>query len=134
MPDDVQNASTALAADIAGSGATASDILALSTAIVAGSQAYLQSVLNRRIGILQGVMNTGALPPNFTVNDLAITWNEVQTASQFLETAQAFDYNLAVLNGPEAVNVPASKLQSWANALVTSALAYEALLISSLPA
>lgn len=134
MPDDVQNASTTLSADIAGSGPTGPDILALSAAIVAGSQVYLQSVLNRRISILQGVMNTGALPPDFTVNDLALAWNEVQAASQFLESAQSFDYNLAVLNGPEAQNVPPARMLTWANALVTNALAYEAMLVSSLPA
>jgi hypothetical protein len=134
MPDAVQNASTTLAADIAGSGPVAADVLALSAAIVAGSETYLQSVLNRRIGILQGVMNTGALPPDYTVNDLALSWNEVQTAAQFQESAQTFDYGLAALNGPEAVNVTPTRLLNWANALVTNALAYEALLGSSLPA
>jgi hypothetical protein len=134
MPDAVQTASTTLSADISGSGPVAADILALSTAIVQGAEAYLQTVLNRRIGILKGVMNTQALPPDFTVNDLALAWNEVQTAYQFQETAQSFDYNLAVLNGPEAQNVDPAKLLSWSNALITNALAYEALIISSLPA
>jgi hypothetical protein len=133
MPDAVQTLSTAVQADLAGSGANAADVLALSSAIVQGSQAYLQSVLNRRIGILQSVMNVAVLPPDFTVGNMALAWNEVQTAFQFQQSAEAFDQNLAALNGPGAVNVPPAQLTAWANSLVSASTAYEALLLVTLP-
>jgi hypothetical protein len=143
MPDAIQTLSTTLQAQIAGSGATAATILALSSAIVSGSQTMAAARQSRRVGLLNAVLIPALLPVNTRVGDIASAWNECSEANQFLAAAVNFDTELNVLRvhgstgAPLAgviANIPFANYASWGAALVTSAGVYEGLLAETLPA
>jgi hypothetical protein len=142
MSDAVANLSTTLQGQLAGSGATAPTLLALSSAIVSGAQAMVAARQARRVALLAAVLVPALLPVNTNVGTIAMAWNEVQEAGAFLAGAQNLDSQLNGLRvfdtrGPlNAViaNIPFANYAAWGNALVTSAAAFEALEVETLPA
>jgi hypothetical protein len=142
MPDAVQTLSTTLQGQLAGSGATAATILALSSAIVGGAQAAVAARQTRRVGLLAAVSMPAALPPDISLGQIAQSWNEVREAASFLAGAQSLDSQLSALRafdtqGPltgSIANIPFSTYATWGAALVAEAAAYEVLLAETLPA
>jgi hypothetical protein len=143
MSDAVATLSTTLQGQLAGSGATAPTLLALSSAIVSGAQAMVAARQARRVALLAAVLVPALLPVNTNVGTIAMAWNEVQEARAFLAGAQNLD---SQLNGFRAMdsrgvpsttyiaNIPFANYATWGNALITSAAAFEALELETLPA
>jgi len=120
--------------------------VALANQLVQSAQAYAASVLARRVGILNGVLNPQILlsmGSNIRVETIAAAWTEVATANQFVDRVKALSQEVAALRATDAsgnptmgliANIPFSTLTGWVAALIQAATDFETLELTTLPA
>ena len=118
-------------------------ILALADALTSSANAYAVSVLARRVGLLNAVLNPAALPMGSRPENIALAWNEVFTANVFSARANSLSQEVASLRATDSMknparafiaNIPTTGLIAWANALIAAATDFEALELTTLPA
>ncbi len=135
MPDTVATLSTTLQAQIAGGGPTAGTMTQLYQALMTGLGAMLASRTNRRIGLLNiAAGGQWDVYIDSNVGQVAGNFGEIKEVANLYGSMQGWSSNIARVNDPMVLNMPASVVIGYASQLVTWAGIFEGFETETLPA